>query len=111
MYEKLTREVIDKIFDETVLKQESKERQYVIWASADMIDKIENAVTEEIKSRLELTELEEKIIELRKEGMTYHAIQLALGNPSKKFIKDTLKKYAPALVGDVVKNYGRLRKP
>lgn len=52
--------------------------------------------------------IEEKIIALRKEGLTYRAIQLKLGNPSKKFIKDTLKKYVPELAGDVVKNYSKL---
>lgn len=55
-----------------------------------------------------MTELQEKIIELRKEGMTYGAIQLKLGNPSKKFIRQTLLEYAPKLVGDVVKNYNKL---
>ena len=54
-----------------------------------------------------MTELQEKIIELRKEGLTYAAIQLRLGNPSKKFIKDTLKKYAPDLAGDKTENYKR----
>lgn len=55
-----------------------------------------------------MNEIQEKIISLRKEGLTYHAIQLKLGNPSKKFIKETLREYAPDLAGDVVKNYGRL---
>lgn len=55
-----------------------------------------------------MEELEEKIIELRKEGLTYHAIQLKLGNPSKKKIRDTLRKYAPELAGDKVKNYNKL---
>ena len=56
-----------------------------------------------------MNELETKIIELRKEGLTYRAIQLKLGNPSKKFIRETLLKYEPDLVGDVVTNYGRLK--
>lgn len=56
-----------------------------------------------------MEELEIKIIELRKEGLTYRAIQLKLGNPSKKFIKETLEKYEPSLAGDVVPNYGRLK--
>jgi hypothetical protein len=56
-----------------------------------------------------MNEQEEKIIELRKEGWTYHGIQLALGNPSKKYIKEVLKNYAPELLGDVVPNYGRLK--
>lgn len=56
-----------------------------------------------------MTELEQKIINLRKEDMSYGTIQLKLGNPSKKFIKETLKKYAPELVGDIVKNYNKLQ--
>ena len=111
MYNKVSKEDFDRIFDEAVLALESKEKKYVIWGSAEMIEKIENAFAKELEDTLRLTDLETKIIELRKEGLTYHAIQLALGNPSKKFIKDTLKKYAPELAGDVVKNYGRLRKP
>lgn len=56
-----------------------------------------------------MSELEQKIINLREEGLTYRAIQLKLGNPSKKFISETLKKYKPELAGDVVENYGRLK--
>ena len=55
-----------------------------------------------------MTELQEQIIALRKEGLTYKAIQLKLGNPSKKFIRETLLQYAPKLVGDVVINYHKL---
>ena len=55
-----------------------------------------------------MTELQEKIIELRKEGLTYTAIQLRLGNPSKKFIRETLLEFSPKLAGDKVKNYNRL---
>ena len=57
---------------------------------------------------MEITLLEQKILELRKDDYSYSAIQLKLGNPSKKFIKETLKKYAPELVGDVVTNYKKL---
>jgi hypothetical protein len=56
-----------------------------------------------------MTELQEKIIQLRKEGLTYRAIQIRLGNPSKKMIKETLNEYAPELAGDVMKNYGRYK--
>ena len=55
-----------------------------------------------------MTELQEQIIALRKEGLTYKAIQLKLGNPSKKFIRETLLQHAPKLVGDVVINYHKL---
>ena len=53
-------------------------------------------------------QLQNKIVELRKEGYSYAGIQLILGNPSKKFIKETLKKLAPDLVGDVVENFKKL---
>ena len=56
-----------------------------------------------------MNELEEKIIKLREEGLTYRAIQLKLGNPSKKFIKETLLKYKPELAGDVVENFNKLK--
>lgn len=56
-----------------------------------------------------MEELQKKIIELRKEGLTYRAIQLKLGNPSKKYIKDTLRQYIPELAGDVVENFGKLK--
>lgn len=56
-----------------------------------------------------MTELETKIVELRKDGLSYSAIQLRLGNPSKKFIKETLQQYNPELLGDIVPNYQRLQ--
>lgn len=56
-----------------------------------------------------MSELEERIIELREEGMTYHAIQLKLGNPSKKMIKNTIRKYTPALAGDKLDSKGQWR--
>jgi len=55
-----------------------------------------------------MTELQIKIINLRKEGCSYGTIQLKLGNPSKKFIKETLQEYTPELVGDIVINYNKL---
>lgn len=55
-----------------------------------------------------MTELQQKIIELRRDGLSYGAIQLKLGNPSKKFIRETLLQYEPKLVGDFVKNYNKL---
>ena len=56
-----------------------------------------------------MSEIEEKIINLRKEGYTYNGIQLKLGNPSKKYIREVLLKYAPELVGDIF-NYNKLQK-
>lgn len=55
-----------------------------------------------------MTDLQEKIIFHRKDGLSYGAIQLKLGNPSKKFIKSVLAEYAPELLGDIVKNYKKL---
>ncbi len=56
-----------------------------------------------------MTELQEKIVTLRRDGLSYKAIQLKLGNPSKKFIRKTLLEFAEDLVGDVVTNYGKLQ--
>lgn len=53
-------------------------------------------------------DIQDKIVELRKEGYSYAGIQLKLGNPSKKFIKETLRKLAPDLLGDVVENFKKL---
>jgi hypothetical protein len=55
-----------------------------------------------------MTELQQQIVELRKDGLAYGAIQLKLGNPSKKFIKETLQEFTPELAGNVVKNYKKL---
>jgi hypothetical protein len=55
-----------------------------------------------------MTELQEKIIGLRIEKYTYREIQLKLGNPSKKFIKDTLITFRPDLAGDIGLNYNKL---
>ena len=72
--------------------------------------KLYDAGSSPVKSAIKfiiMTELEERIVELREEGMTYHAIQLKLGNPSKKMIRQTIRKYIPELAGDVVENRGR----
>ena len=57
----------------------------------------------------DMNEIEQKIVELRREGLTYRAIQIKLGNPSKDFIKNTLRTWAPELAGDVVLNYNKLK--
>lgn len=44
--------------------------------------------------------LEENIIELRKDGYTYKAIRLKLGNPSNKKIRAVLLEFCPELAGD-----------
>lgn len=62
------------------------------------------------KIKVKMEEIEQKIVSLRKEGLTYREIQIKLGNPAKKFIRQTLLRYAPELVGDVVENFRRLKK-
>lgn len=42
-----------------------------------------------------MSELDAKIIELFKEGWSYGGIQKQLGNPSKKYIKEVLKREIP----------------
>jgi len=44
------------------------------------------------------TEFELKILFLREDGLEYRAIQIALGNPSKKQIRKVLLKYNPDLI-------------
>lgn len=55
-----------------------------------------------------MTELQTQIVALRQEGATYRTIQIKLGNPSKQFIKETLREFAPNLAGDVVENIQKL---
>lgn len=54
-----------------------------------------------------MTEIQLKIISLRESGFTYREIQIKLGNPSKDFIKHTLREFRPELAGNVVPNYGK----
>ena len=56
-----------------------------------------------------MTELQQKIIDFRRDGLSYGAIQLKLGNPSKKFIRETLKEFLPEMVGDKVENFNKLK--
>lgn len=96
--------MIQEIMDDTI----NKSKDFVIFASPQMIDAIEEAVEKEINYLYTPNELQQKIIDLRIEGYSYKGIQLKLGNPSKQYIKDTLRKFRPDLAGDVVKNYNRL---
>jgi len=48
----------------------------------------------------EITELEAKIILLRRNKESYGEIQRLLGNPSKKLIRRTLLKYEPELINN-----------
>ena len=47
-----------------------------------------------------MSELENRIVELRKEGSSYKEIRLKLGNPSNKKIKEVLLELCPELAGD-----------
>lgn len=51
--------------------------------------------------------LKSDIIKLRIDKNTYAGIQLRLGNPSKKFIRNTLLEYAPDLI-NIDCNYSKL---
>ena len=44
--------------------------------------------------------LDERIVELRKDDYTYRMIQLKLGNPSRKYIRQVLLRDAPELAGE-----------
>lgn len=103
MYNKITKEDFNKLFENHNFDP------YVIYGSKEFIDQMEVALKEYLDEQLKPSELEQKIIDLREEGYTYKGIQLKLGNPSKKFIKETLKKYRPDLAGDVVANPGKLK--
>lgn len=52
MYKEITKEDFDRVFDEALLRQEAKERRYVIWTSPEMIDAIEKAIEKEIHNGL-----------------------------------------------------------
>lgn len=47
-----------------------------------------------------MSELENRIVKLRKEGSSYKEIRLKLGNPSNKKIKEVLLEHCPELAGD-----------
>lgn len=108
MYSELSEEIVNKALKK-ISEISEKQPSYVIWGSAELIDAIEKAIEKEFYMMIMPSELEQKIIDLREEGHTYKGIQLKLGNPSKKFIKETLKKYRPDLAGDVVANPGKLK--
>ena len=55
------------------------------------------------------SDLEKAILALRNNSYSYCEIQKALGNPSKKFIRQTLLKYDPELI-DIDTNYHKLAK-
>ena len=55
------------------------------------------------------SDLEKAILALRNNSYSYAEIQKALGNPSKKFIRQVLLKYEPGLI-DIDTNFHKLAK-
>lgn len=55
------------------------------------------------------SDLEKAILALRNNSYSYSEIQRALGNPSKKMIRQVLLKYDPELI-DIDTNYHKLAK-
>lgn len=94
---------------EELMKPTPEDRQWVVYGSPEFIERIEQAIEDEMKIMFMPNELEQKIIDLREDGYSYGGIQLKLGNPSKRFIKETLKKFRPELLGDVVDNPKKLK--
>ena len=53
----------------------------------------------DIKTKFEdISDLDANIIYLKEDKWTYGQIQLILGNPSKRYIRSVLVKYAPQLL-------------
>jgi hypothetical protein len=53
----------------------------------------------DIKTKFEdISDLDANIIYLKEDKWTYSQIQLILGNPSKRYIRSVLVKYAPQLL-------------
>jgi len=54
----------------------------------------------EIRNRYptDISDFDLKIVYLAEDGNPYGVIQLCLGNPSKKYIREVLLKYAPHLI-------------
>ena len=63
-----------------------------------MLFSFEEEAIQEICSKFNCSKLEGGIIYLRQDGYTYTQIRLKLGNPSNKFIRQTLLKYTPDLI-------------
>ena len=55
----------------------------------------------------DISDLEAQIVHLRREKFSYTAIQRTLGNPSKKFIRNTLNKYDPESI-ELDCNYNKI---
>lgn len=73
------------------------------------INEILNKYKDIISSYKDASDLEKAILALRNNSYSYAEIQKALGNPSKKFIRQVLLKYDPELI-DIDTNFHKLAK-
>ena len=73
------------------------------------INEILNKYKDIIIQYKDASDLEKAILALRSNSYSYAEIQKALGNPSKKFIRQVLLKYDPELI-DIDTNFHKLAK-
>lgn len=73
------------------------------------INEILNKYKDIIFQYKDASDLEKAILALRNNSYSYAEIQKALGNPSKKFIRQVLLKYDPELI-DIDTNFHKLAK-
>lgn len=73
------------------------------------INEILNKYKDLISQYKDATDLEKAILALRNNSYSYAEIQKALGNPSKKFIRQVLLKYDPELI-NIDTNFHKLAK-
>lgn len=73
------------------------------------INEILNKYKDLIIQYKDASDLEKAILALRNNSYSYAEIQKALGNPSKKFIRQVLLKYDPELI-DIDTNFHKLAK-
>ena len=73
------------------------------------INEILNKYKDIIIQYKDASDLEKAILALRNNSYSYAEIQKALGNPSKKFIRQVLLKYDPELI-DIDTNFHKLAK-
>lgn len=73
------------------------------------INEILNKYKDIISQYKDASDLEKAILALRNNSYSYAEIQKALGNPSKKFIRQVLLKYDPELI-DIDTNFHKLAK-
>lgn len=73
------------------------------------LNEILKAYKDIISQYKDASDLEKAILALRNNSYSYAEIQKALGNPSKKFIRQVLLKYDPELI-DIDTNFHKLAK-